>query len=102
MLPPAGPDREPSRLPSVSAPDPISFGHNRPHIIAHLFNLDAIGLRSREARERQRREAHASISYNTPIQPVTELPASVVSQVNTTKKSRRSRTVDTETVPASR
>jgi hypothetical protein len=53
-------------------------GHNRPHIISHLFGLDAIGRRGREERERRNREKHASISYQPHTGPVTELPASLV------------------------
>lgn len=53
--------------------------HNPPHIIRHLFGLDAIGHRSAEKLERMRREKHASIAYGPQnTGPVTDLPASLV------------------------
>jgi hypothetical protein len=52
--------------------------HNRPHIIRHLFGLDAIGARSREERERRLRESHAAISYQPLNAQVHDLPSSMV------------------------
>jgi hypothetical protein len=66
-------------MPSSFSPDPyVSNGRNRPHILAHLFGLDAIGRASREDRERRVMENHASISYQPQSVQPTELPASMV------------------------
>ena len=64
---------------SVPPPrDPIAPGaHNRPHVIRHLFGLDALGAHHRE-RVRKKGEAHASIAYDPQYQKVNEVPASVV------------------------
>jgi hypothetical protein len=52
--------------------------HRRPHILAHLFGLDALGAHYRRDRDRAEREDHAAISYQPQAGPVTELPASMV------------------------
>ena len=71
---------DPSVKPTSFAPDPYDpVGHNRPHILSHLFGLDAIGRHSREERERINREKHASIPYQSqPEQKVDELPSKMV------------------------
>ena len=51
---------------------------NRPHILSHLFGFGGISRHIREERESKSREAHASIAYDAPSQPVNELPASSV------------------------
>jgi hypothetical protein len=54
-------------------------GHNRPHILTHLFGLDGIGQHRREERERRAREKHASISYQAVGEStVNDLPAKMV------------------------
>ena len=50
----------------------------RPHILSHLFGIGEISRHIREAREDKERDAHASIAYDTPSQPVNEVPAAVV------------------------
>jgi hypothetical protein len=72
--------RDAMLMPSSMSSNPVtSPDHHRPHIISHAFFLDAIGKRSRFARERAREERHASIPYGPqPEQKVTELPASMV------------------------
>ena len=50
----------------------------RPHILSHLFGIGGISRHIREAREDKERDAHASIAYDNPSQPVNEVPASVV------------------------
>jgi hypothetical protein len=71
---------DPAVMPTSFAPDPYDpIGHNRPHILTHLFGLDALGHRSREERERRAREKHASISYDPLSQSrVGDLPAKMV------------------------
>lgn len=72
---------DPAVMPSsyTAAPEPyLPPGRNRPHVLTHLFGLDAIGGRAREERLRREREAHAAISYQPRNEPVTELPASMV------------------------
>jgi len=73
------------RDPSVAAtefasPTPVpGTGHNHPHIIKHLFGLDAIGKRSAQERERREREKHAMIPYGPQqAQVITDLPANIV------------------------
>jgi hypothetical protein len=57
--------------------DPVD--HRRPHILTHMFGLDAIGKRSHEARERRAREKHASIPYGPLSESrVDDLPARMV------------------------
>jgi hypothetical protein len=68
-----------SVMPASVASDPLSPpGHNRPHVIGHLFGVTALGRDWRESRERRERESHASIPYGAPNQQVTELPAAMV------------------------
>ncbi len=64
---------------SVPAPpSPMAGpGHNRPHVISHLFGLPILGKHHEERVER-RREQHSAIVYGDPNQKVTEVPASVV------------------------
>jgi hypothetical protein len=100
MNPTTGPARPAAPKPAASrgrgsargsqAPDPAvvqtSFNndpyltnqHNRPHIIRHLFGLDAIGARSREERERRLRESHAAISFQPLNEQIHDLPSSMV------------------------
>ena len=52
-------------------------GHDRPHIISHVFGLPKLG-KLHEERVEKRREQHAAIAYGDPNQKVTDLPASVV------------------------
>jgi hypothetical protein len=78
----AGPgSADPSVMPTSYNTEPYGpDGHNRPHIIRHVFQLDMIGRRGREAKERRKREMHASIPYR-PLseQPlVDDLPARMV------------------------
>jgi hypothetical protein len=72
--------RDPSVMPTSFATEPYDpVGHNRPHILTHMLGLDAIGKRSREARERRAREKHASIPYQPLSEPrVDDLPAKLV------------------------
>lgn len=79
-MPAAAAPRDSMLTPSSMSSDPVAGpGHNRPHIISHIFFLDGIGKRSRIARERSREERHASIPYGPQAeQKVTELPASMV------------------------
>jgi hypothetical protein len=72
---------DPSVLPSSMIPaqtglDGASTG--RPHVLTHMVGIGGMARHLREAREDRRREAHASISYNPPAQPVNELPANLV------------------------
>jgi hypothetical protein len=72
---------DPAVLPSSMIPPQTALDGattSRPHIISHLLGVSAIGRQHREARARRSREQHASIAYDPPAQPVTELPASVV------------------------
>ncbi len=52
-------------------------GHDRPHIIGHLFGIPKFGTR-RRAEEDKERQKHAAIAYDDTKAPVTELPASMV------------------------
>jgi hypothetical protein len=66
-------------MPSSYSNDPyLANDHNRPHVLSHLFGLDAIGHRSREERERRAREQHASIRYQPGNNPVVDLPSTMV------------------------
>jgi hypothetical protein len=72
---------DPSVLPSSMFPAQTALdgeSSNRPHVISHLLGVGGISRHVREAREQRRREAHASIAYDSPNQPVTSLPASAV------------------------
>ena len=51
---------------------------SRPHVISHLFGFGGVSRHLREEREFKQREAHASISYDPPAQPVNALPATMV------------------------
>jgi hypothetical protein len=64
-------------MPTSFNPVPPQAG-NRPHVLQHLFGLDAIGSLSRREQERRAREKHASIAYDQKVPKVTELPASMV------------------------
>jgi hypothetical protein len=77
--PGAGP-YDPAVMPSSLIPPQSAMsgpGHDRPHVLSHLFGLPRFG-RHWEEREAKRREQHASIAYDQPNQVVGELPASVV------------------------
>jgi hypothetical protein len=52
--------------------------NDRPHVISHLFGFGGVTRHMREARDDRQRERHASIAYDPPAQPVTELPSSLV------------------------
>ena len=66
---------DPSVMPSSFASDPyVPNGRNRPHILTHLFGLDALGRASREDRERREMENHASISYQQQSVQPSETP----------------------------
>jgi hypothetical protein len=68
---------DPSIMPTSFSPvAPQTSG--RPHILEHLFGVDAIGSRSRRENERRAREKHASIAYGQNEAKVTDLPASMV------------------------
>jgi len=72
---------DPSVMPSSMIPAQTALdgaANDRPHVISHLFGVGGISRHRREARDDRRREQHASIAYDPPAQPVTELPASVV------------------------
>jgi hypothetical protein len=47
-------------------------------VISHLFGVGGITRHAREARADRQKQQHASIAYDPPSQPVTELPASMV------------------------
>ncbi len=68
----------PSNYNNTEPYDPV--GHNPPHILSHVFGLDAIGRHSREAKERREQAKHASIPYQSlSEQPkVDDLPAKMV------------------------
>jgi hypothetical protein len=75
----AGP-YDPAVVPTSIPPAQVALegpGHDRPHIISHLFGLPIVGHHRRE-REEKAREKHASIAYDQPNRQVTELPASLV------------------------
>jgi hypothetical protein len=77
--PGAGP-YDPSVMQSSIPPAPAAMsgpGHDRPHIISHIFGLPKLG-KLHEEREGKRRDQHAAIAYGDPNQKVNELPASVV------------------------
>jgi hypothetical protein len=79
MHPGAGP-YDPAVMQSGLPPAQVALaspGHDRPHVISHLFGLPRLGQHRRE-REEKARERHASIAYDRPDRPVTELPASMV------------------------
>jgi hypothetical protein len=51
---------------------------NKPHVVRHLLGLSGVGRERAEARERSKREKHASIHYGTQAEPVVALPNSMV------------------------
>ena len=72
---------DPSVRPSSAVPAQTALDtqtSNRPHILSHLFGIGGISRQLREVREDKSREAHASIAYDAPSQPVNEVPASAV------------------------
>ena len=72
---------DPAVMPSSMIPAQTALASpsgGRPHVISHLFGFGGISRHVREEREDRKREAHASISYDPPAQPVTELPAAMV------------------------
>ncbi len=76
----AGGPYDPAVVPSSLPPAQSAMagpGHDRPHILSHLFGLDGFG-RYRREREEQAREKHAAVAYGDPNQKVTELPSSMV------------------------
>lgn len=59
------------------APTPMSGpGHNRPHVISHIFGIPKFGQLHQERTDKKRQE-HAAISYGDGSK-VNELPASMV------------------------
>jgi hypothetical protein len=71
---------DPSVVPTNLPPAQVALaspGHDRPHVISHLLGLPIRGHARRE-REEEARQKHASIAYDQPNQPVTELPSSLV------------------------
>ncbi len=76
---PGGP-LDPAVMPSAMPPAQTALGtpgHERPHIIAHVFGLRSPGTLSRKRADAERQK-HAAIAYGSNNLPVTELPASVV------------------------
>jgi hypothetical protein len=79
------PGRGPQAAPTAPQPAMTSSGmdfvspprHKRPHILSHLFGLDAFGHR-REMIEAERKSDHAALRYGQTNEAVTELPASLV------------------------
>ena len=74
---------DPSVMPTSGVASPASTplggpGHNRPHVVSHLFGFSEIGKQRAEDRERRALEKHASIQYGPAAQTVTELPAKMV------------------------
>ncbi|MFI5453924.1 MAG: hypothetical protein ACHRXM_00575 [Isosphaerales bacterium] len=71
---------DPSVVPTGLPPAQVALagpGHDRPHIISHLFGIPRFGQIRRELEDKERQK-HAAIAYDQTIQPVTALPASVV------------------------
>jgi hypothetical protein len=80
MSPAGGGSYDPAVMQSSvpAAPTPMSGpGHNRPHIISHLFGLPILGKYHDKELDKERQQ-HAAVAYGDPKQKVTELPASVV------------------------
>ncbi|MGZ3384343.1 MAG: hypothetical protein ACXWNF_05330 [Isosphaeraceae bacterium] len=72
---------DPSVQPSSMIPPQTALDSQtstRPHILSNLFGIGGISRHIRESREDKERDAHASIAYDTPSQPVNEVPASVI------------------------
>jgi len=73
--------RDPSVTPTSIPPAQTAVGGSvgaRPRIIAHLLGLPDLRRLRRDRQAYLSREGHASISYGDGINPVTELPASMV------------------------
>lgn len=73
--------RDPSITPTSIPPAQTAIGGSvgsRPRIISHLLGLPDLRRLRRERQAYQSREGHASISYGDGINPVTDLPASMV------------------------
>ena len=71
---------DPAVMPSSIPPPQVALtspGHDRPHIIRHVFNLPKFGEHRRE-RDEKAREKHAAIAYDQSSSPINELPASMV------------------------
>ncbi len=72
---------DPSVMPSSMIPAQTALDgatNDRPHVISHLFGFGGISTAQARGPRRQAREQHASIAYDPPAQPVTELPSSLV------------------------
>ena len=72
---------DPSVQPSSMIPPQTALDTqttSRPHILSHLFGIGGISRQVREVREDKERGAHASIAYDSPSQPVNDVPASAV------------------------
>jgi hypothetical protein len=72
---------DPSVMPTSFNTEPYdAVGHNRPHVLSHVFGLDAIGRHGREANARRKEEKHASIPYQSlsDQKVVEDVPARVV------------------------
>jgi hypothetical protein len=63
-------------IPAQTALDGATNG--RPHVISHLFGIGGMTRHRQEARDDKQRSKHASIAYDPPAQPVSELPSSLV------------------------
>jgi hypothetical protein len=71
--------RDMAVMPTSMAEPAVGLPHpNRPHVLTHLLGLDSIGNDRAEARERRKRESHASIPYGPVDQTVNEIPTSMV------------------------
>jgi hypothetical protein len=71
---------DPSVVPTNMPPAQVALAgpaHDRPHVIGHLLGLPRFGKHRRDEADKERQK-HASISYDQPNQPVSELPASLV------------------------
>ncbi len=69
-----------SVVPTSIPPAPQAMsgpGHDRPHIISHVFGLPKLGWYRRQVEEKERRQ-HAAIAYGDSSQKVTDVPASMV------------------------
>lgn len=76
-----GPLRDPSVTPTSIPPAQTAIGGTvgaRPRIISHLLGLPDLRRLRRDRQAYLAREGHASIPYGDPLDPVTELPASMV------------------------
>ena len=67
-------------MPTSVPPPPAAMsgpGHDRPHIISHIFGLPKLGALHQKQVDKDRAH-HAAIAYGDPNQKLNELPASVV------------------------